>query len=241
MRLVLFADGYVGGEIAAFLINNFPKDLSLVVCVEKNRIYDLAKSKNIQVCDYRSDEKMLDNLICDLGILAWWPKIIKEPLLSLPKNGYINTHPSLLPYNRGKHYNFWSIVEQAPFGVTLHFVDAGVDTGDIIFQTRIDYDWSDTGETLYNKAQASMIELFMKKYHLIRIGRYRKKPQNSAAGSYHHSSEMEKVCQIKLDEKYQARHFLNLIRARTFIGHPSCFFVENDSKYEVMVTIKKVN
>ena len=34
MKLILFADGYVGSEIASFLINNFPKDLLMVVCVE---------------------------------------------------------------------------------------------------------------------------------------------------------------------------------------------------------------
>jgi methionyl-tRNA formyltransferase len=241
MRLVLFADGYVGNEIASFLIKNFPKDLSMVVCIAKNNIYHYAKSKNIKVCDYGEEKTVLNEISCDLGVLAWWPKLIKEPLLSMPKNGYINTHPSLLPYNRGKHYNFWALVEQAPFGVTLHFIDSGIDTGAIIFQTSIDYDWCDTGETLYKKAQAEMIKLFIENYHLIRIGNYKKKPQDIKSGSYHHSSELNEICEIKLDEKYQARHFLNLLRARTFTGYPSCFFTENGSSYEISLTIKKVN
>ena len=176
-----------------------------------------------------------------MGVLAWWPKLIKEPLLSLPKNGYINTHPSLLPYNRGKHYNFWALVEKVPFGVTLHFIDSGIDTGDIIFQKSIPYDWCDAGETLYKKAQAEMINLFIKKYYLIRIKNYKKKCQDLNSGSFHHSSELNKICEIGLNEKYQARHFLNLLRARTFEGHPGCFFFENGNKYEISITIKKLN
>ena len=159
----------------------------------------------------------------------------------MPKNGYINTHPSLLPFNRGKHYNFWALVEQVPFGVSLHFIDSGIDTGDIVFQMPIDYNWCDTGETLYVKAQNAMVRLFMEKYSLIRVGKYNKKPQNLKLGSYHHSSEIDKECEINLDNKYQARHLINVIRARTFEGHPSCFFWENGIKYEIKIKINKAN
>ena len=178
MRIVLFADGFVGNEIASFLIDNYPEDLSLVVCLTKNSIFRYAKEKDIPVCHYDEEKKILNELNCDLGVLAWWPKIIKEPLLSLPNLGFINTHPSLLPYNRGKHYNFWALVEEAPFGVTLHFIDSGIDTGDIIFQMPIDYDWCDTGETLYKKAQAEMVRLFVDNYHLIRVGNYKRSSQD---------------------------------------------------------------
>ena len=182
MRLVLFADGFVGKEIASFLIDKYPEDLYSVVCLTKNDIYRYAKEKNITVLDYSEEKKLLNRLSCDLGVLAWWPKIIKEPLLSLPNLGFINTHPSFLPYNRGKHYNFWALVEEAPFGVTLIFVDSGIDTGDIIFQMPIDYDWCDTGETLYKKAQAKMVRLFIDNYHLIRNGKYKKIPQDLKSG-----------------------------------------------------------
>ncbi len=241
MRVILFADGYVGGEIANYLINHYPRDLVMLVCAEKNSIYQLAQSKGIKVCDYSKEKIFLNELSCDLGILAWWPNLIKEPLLSMPKYGYVNTHPSFLPYNRGKHYNFWAIVEQVPFGVTLHFVDSGIDTGDLIAQASIEYDWCDTGETLYKKAQAEIIKLFIENYHLIRIGEYARKPQDINSGSHHYSSELNDVCEIKLDEKYQARDLLNLLRARTFRGHPGCFFLDGGQRYEISLTIRKVD
>src|SRR5205807_7477144 len=39
----------------------------------------------------------------ELGFLAWWPEIIRDPLLTLPRRGWINFHPSYLPFNRGKY------------------------------------------------------------------------------------------------------------------------------------------
>lgn len=87
----------------------------------------------------------------DLGILAWWPNIISPRLFALPKVGFVNTHPSYLPHNRGRNPNFWSIVEERPFGVSLHFVEQAVDAGRILAQRQIDYGWEDTGETIYKK------------------------------------------------------------------------------------------
>ena len=241
MKLILFADGFVGSKISSHLINNYCQDLSLIVCTSKNEIYEYGNRKKIPVCEYSEIDKLSHEDKFDLGILAWWPKIIKEPLLSLPKQGFINTHPSLLPYNRGKHYNFWTLVEQTPFGVSLHFIDEGIDTGDIIFQKTLLYDWTDTGETLYNRAQNEMIKLFIDSYDRIRIGNYERIPQNNNIGSYHHSSELNNICNIDLNATYPIREILNLLRARTFEGHPGCIFEENGSKYEITLKIKKVN
>ncbi|NLW76869.1 MAG: formyl transferase, partial [Methanomicrobiales archaeon] len=136
MKILLLAHDKVGYNITNYLLNAYPKDLVLVATLQKNEIFSHVEEMGYPVCVFESSEQLAS--LCseevDLGILAWWPNIINKYLLSLPKWGFINTHPSLLPYNRGKHYNFWAIVEEVPFGVTLHRVDLGVDTGDIIVQ-----------------------------------------------------------------------------------------------------------
>jgi methionyl-tRNA formyltransferase len=244
MRLLLFADGDVGRKIANFLFEKFRQDLVLVVTTKENDIYRNAELNGIPVCVYDSEKNIENRILCevDLGLLAWWPKILKSTsLMKLPKRGFVNTHPSLLPYNRGKHYNFWAIVEQAPFGVTLHLVDSLVDNGDIIAQAEITYDWCDTGETLYKKAQVSMLDLFINTYPLLRTNTYILKPQDKNIGSFHRASELEYASKIQLDSIYSARALLNLLRARTFAGYPGCEFEENNSRYEISVTIKKVS
>ena len=242
MKLLLLADGNVGKKIVNFLIENFPQDLALVVTTLENDIYTNVLRNGIPVCVFESEKNILDRLPdgVDLGLLAWWPKLLLSPLLEVSQNGFINTHPSFLPHNRGKHYNFWALVEQCPFGVTLHKVDAGIDTGDIIFQSPIDYDWCDTGETLYKKAQLKMVDLFVKSYPSIRRGGFKSAQQDKGVGSFHQASELEVASQIDLDSSYRARTLLNLIRARTFKGHPGCWFEENGSRYEMSITIKKV-
>jgi methionyl-tRNA formyltransferase len=242
MRVILLADGIVGAQIAQFLMSSYREDLFVVVTTEKNDIYLDATRRNIRAHVYDSDETLAEIVGGDvhLGLLAWWPKIVRKPLLNAPRLGFVNTHPSLLPYNRGKHYNFWALVEQVPFGVTLHKINEGIDTGDIVAQTRIDYDWCDTGETLYKKAQVAMVRLFRETYPLLRTGEYELKPQDIQDGSFHRASELEHASKINLNELYTARDLLNLLRARTFAGHPGCWFEQDGSRYEVSITINKV-
>lgn len=243
MKLILLADSAVGMRITQFLLENYLEDLALIVTTQRNEIYCAAEDAGVPACIFDSAEGVLARLQegMDLGVLAWWPKILKSPLLDAPKNGFVNTHPSLLPYNRGKHYNFWVLVEQARFGVTLHRVDTGVDSGDIVAQTVIDYDWCDNGGTLYFKAQAAMVSLFCQTYPLLRTGSFEATPQDPKMGSFHHSSEINMASKVDLDATYQGRELLNLLRARTFEGHPGCWFEEADSRYEISIRIRKVN
>jgi len=60
--------------------------------------------------------------------------ILQNDVLSLFPYKAINLHISLLPFCRGAHPVFWSIVERQPLGVTIHQLDEGLDTGNILFQ-----------------------------------------------------------------------------------------------------------
>ncbi|MFM1876872.1 MAG: hypothetical protein RL266_2609 [Bacteroidota bacterium] len=62
--------------------------------------------------------------------------ILKQRLLSIPKFGTVNAHTSILPEYRGARSEFWQCFNQDydHVGVTLHFIDKGIDTGSILFQ-----------------------------------------------------------------------------------------------------------
>lgn len=245
MRLLLMYDAQVGSAIVDWLTKHYLSDLGAIVAMSNDSIPVDAQKMEIPSFVYESDEQILKELSSlppfDLGILAWWPKLISPAVISLAKQGFINTHPSLLPHNRGKHYNFWALVEQAPFGVSLHFVEQGIDSGDIVAQMPISYNWEDTGESLYFKARQAMVDLLQSTYPQIRKGRLQRTPQDLSKGSLHYASELDKASAIELDQKYTARGLLNLLRARTFSGYPACRFKEGGITYEVTVNIKKVN
>lgn len=242
MNIVVFASANVGLTIVEFLIGNYKNDILAIVTVSKDDIYQFSISQNVPTYTFNEWGEYSNTnpgIEFDYGILAWWPKIIKKGLIDMAKKGFINTHPSLLPHNRGKNYNFWAIVEQAPFGVTLHKVDEGVDTGPILAQKVIPYTWLDNGQTLYEKAQKAMIELFREVYPDLRTDKLHYIDQDLTLGSYHHSSELHQASKIDLNKKYTARELLNLLRARTFSGYPSCWFEDNGHIYEIYIQIKK--
>ncbi len=236
------ADGIVGFKIAQYLSKQYPGDLFLIVTIKKNNIYKFFKKNGFNVLAFESEEiilKKLNHKEVDLGILAWWPNIIRSPLIDYPKQGFLNTHPSFLPYNRGKHFSFWAIVEQAPFGVSIHCVSNNIDSGDIIAQKEINYNWCDNGESLYYKSQEEMLNLFIKTYPSLHMGCLSKKKQDMSKGSYHLSCEIEEASKINLDDLYTGRDILNKLRARTFSGHPSCWFEDENIVYDVSIEINK--
>lgn len=75
----------------------------------------------------------------DVVCVACFPYRIPESLLALPKFGFLNLHPSLLPKHRGPHPMFWVMRNgETSTGVTIHFMDEGMDTGDIAMQAPLD-------------------------------------------------------------------------------------------------------
>ncbi|SNT63954.1 methionyl-tRNA formyltransferase [Tardiphaga sp. OK246] len=244
MRLLLMADGTVGLSIFEWLASNWAADLALVVTTSKNAIFEASTQHNIPCAVFTSESDLIEyadqeHQQFDLGFLAWWPKLLRRDLLALPIAGFVNTHPSFLPYNRGKHYNFWALVEQVPFGVTLHKVDEGVDTGEIVSQRQIEYGWEDNGASLYSKAQQETVVLVKDCYPDLRTLKLSGFPQPIGSGSYHQASELEQASHINLDRSYTGRELLNLLRARTFRPHPACWFSDGDDVFEVRIEIEK--
>ena len=107
----------------------------------------------------------------DIGLSIFFGFILKKEILAQFPQGVVNLHPAFLPYNRGQYPNVWSIVEGTPAGVTLHFIDDEIDTGDIIARKEVGIEPVDTGETLYRKLEQGSVELFKSTWPLIKAGR----------------------------------------------------------------------
>ncbi len=81
----------------------------------------------------------LKQALPDLGISASFSHVISEDILNIPRKGCVNVHGTPLPKYRGPHTLNWQIINGEPEGgVTLHYIDEGVDTGDIIDQMVFD-------------------------------------------------------------------------------------------------------
>lgn len=244
MKAVLFADGIIGLELATWVMETYREDVSLVVTTAPNALTERCESQGFPVMSAYEWESIIINpeMVAkfDVGFLLWWPSIISVATLRSARHGFYNTHPSLLPHGRGKHPNFWAIVEQSRFGVSIHRVGSGIDDGEIVAQKTIAYSWEDTGGSLYKRAAEEIISLFKITYPAIRSNSDLSCPQQLSAGSFHYARELPQKSRIDLDARYEARELLNILRARTFPGFPGAWFEDNGEKYEVNINIRRV-
>ena len=122
--------------------------------------------------------------------------IIRKEILDLLPNRAINLHISYLPWNRGADPNLWSFIEGTPKGVTIHYIDEGIDTGDILVQRKVELDeGNDTLATSYEKLQLAIQKLFIENWNDIVNGCCSRSPQVGPATQH-------KLKDKKLVEKY---------------------------------------
>ena len=142
---------------------------SQIVCVISNKeaAYGLERARKYQIPAYfinpkeeGYDEKLLTLLKdeqVDLVVLAGYLKILNQALIEAYRGHIINIHPSLLPKFGGKGFYGIHVHEaviaagEKESGATVHYVDAGVDTGKVILQRKLEIMPEDTPESLQKR------------------------------------------------------------------------------------------
>jgi methionyl-tRNA formyltransferase len=234
MRIFLFANNWVAWKVVAWLREQGVEIVGLAVHPPDKRKYgdeiiDSAGVDSSVIFDgaqLRDPETMkaIKELRADLGLSLLFDYILRPTLLEVFPAGVINLHPSYLPYNRGQYPNVWSIVEGTPSGVTLHYLDEGIDTGDIIAQKKVPVEPVDSGETLYRKLERASVDLFKETWSLIESNHAPRIKQSAHGGSVHRARDVDKIDSIDLEATYTGRTLIDMIRARTFTPYPGTFF-----------------
>jgi methionyl-tRNA formyltransferase len=139
------------------------------------------------VNDFNNDRCMqsLTNLEPDL-IVFTGGGLIRKSILRIPRLGVINCHSGLLPRYRGMDTLEWALLEsqtQLPeVGLTLHFMDRGVDTGPILRQHSEQLRLGDTLTGVRERLEPEMVRLMSQGVHDLAKGTLRAEPQDPAAG-----------------------------------------------------------
>ncbi len=247
MRILFLGNNWVGWQVARWLQEQRENIVGVVVHPPhkhkyRQEIIDSAGVKADAVFDgARLQEpevlSAIERLAPDIAVSVFFGYILRPAFLSLPPAGCINLHPALLPYNRGAHPNVWSIIEGTPAGVTLHYIDAGVDTGDIIAQREIEVEPIDTAETLYRRLERACIDVFTEAWPSIRAGKAPRAKQPSCAGSCHRARDVERIDEIDPEASYKAKDLIDLLRARTFPPHAGAYFRSEGRKVYVRLQL----
>src|ERR1700733_14616784 len=141
------------------------------------------------------DDAFLDRDSADFLVSHGYRHIIKQKVLDRFPRRAVNLHISYLPWNRGADPNLWSFIENTPKGVTIHYLDAGIDTGDIIAQKKVEFAPDDTLRTSYERLQREIADLFVEHSTEILAGPCDRLKQ-SGAGSFHRIADREKVAHL---------------------------------------------
>ena len=115
----------------------------------------------------------------DLIVVFYMSQLLRKNIFSIPRCGAINLHPSLLPKYRGPNPWFWKYYNHdLQSGVTVHYIDEGEDSGDIIYQESFDISLGMTFRQLYNKAIEDVgIKLLIRTLDNIAAGNAPRYPQ----------------------------------------------------------------
>jgi len=193
--------------------------LNIINKNEKN-LRQMAKDNQIpyiEIIDINSmiSSKHIKKYNPDLIIVCIFGQILKKKILEIPRLGTINMHPSLLPEYKGPDPYFWVMKNvEKETGVTIHYIDEGVDTGDIILQER--YIISEGLDMVEMKQALSIIgsNLLVEAVKKIFEGKNIGKKQNKNGSKFPSPNKSDFVVDCGKDVKY----IYNFIKSIKSIG-----------------------
>ena len=146
-----------------------------------------------------SDESLsvLRSLEADLFISITGNQIFKKPLLEIPRLGTLNLHTALLPKYRGLMPSFWVLKnKEKQTGVSVFFVDEGIDSGPILVQKKINIEHISQWELIRTTKVLGM-EAIIEGIELIQSGDYELIPNKENESTYYSFPTRQDVIEFK--------------------------------------------
>jgi methionyl-tRNA formyltransferase len=160
-------------------------------------------------------------------IVVGWYWIFKESLLAKVPKGVVGIHASLLPKYRGGSPLVWPIIKgDKESGLSLFYLDKGMDTGDVIAQKRFSIMDDDTIAEVLEKAESLTVELLEQNYPLLLEGTASRIQQNHDEATYFPQRKPEDG---RIDWNATNVEIHNAIRAQTH-PYPGAFCYTEDNK-----------
>lgn len=173
----------------------------------------LFEEKNIN--DNQFVDEVRNELKPDLIISVNFDQIFKKEIINIPEKGCINIHASLLPKYRGRAPLNWAILKgEKETGVTVHYINEGIDTGQIILQEIIDIKKTDYIDDILEKVKGKYPEMINKAVELIENDKVEPVEQKKENGSYYGKRTSADGL---IDWSQSVTNIYNLIRA---VSHP---------------------
>ncbi len=218
MRIVIVGQGPFGEKVLQALIQKREKVIGAFAPPDKRGegMKALAEKTGIffSCPSLMKDPQVYDDyakLKPELAVLAFVTDIIPEKLLAVPSLGTICYHPSLLPRHRGASAINWAIIQgDTRTGLTVFWVDKGIDTGPVLLQKAVEIGPDETTGSLYfNKLFAMGIDAMAEAVELIKEGKAPRIPQDGSKATYEPPCD-DRVASVNFEKPI--KDVYNLIR-----------------------------
>ena len=154
--------------------------------------------------------KTIENLSPDVIIVVAYGKILPKNIIEFPKYGCINVHGSLLPKYRGAAPIQWSIINGDKItGITTMFMNEGLDTGDILLQSKVYINENETSEDLKKRLSLVGADLLIKTIEKLEDGTIERIKQNDDEATL--SPPLDKITG-DIDWSMSSQEIHNLVR-----------------------------
>jgi len=160
-------------------------------------IFDILLEYECQVFEQQGpiNVAFLEMNSIDFVVSYRYRHIVNRSIIEYLNGRIINLHISMLPWNRGADPNLWSFLDDTPKGVTIHYIEEGLDTGEILVQKEISYDVNETLLATYDRLSAEIEDLFRLHWPDIVTGSLKPFPQ-IGHGSYHRTVDKERFLHL---------------------------------------------
>lgn len=223
MNLIVFGEDSFTSIVLESLITKGHNILGVFCPFYENKIHARLETtcnnynisfKRINKINSDSFIQELSELKIDLIVICHFQKLISSKIFNLPSLGCINLHPSLLPYYRGMSPQHYPIIKgESETGITVHFVDDGIDTGDIILQKKIEINNDDYVSDLQKKMKIIYSTIVVEAIDKIETNKKEYIIQKHLEGSYFGKL---KISDCIISKNFTCQQAYNLIRAVSF-------------------------
>lgn len=253
-RVVFIGGKNVGCGCLEYLINSALNTEIVAIFVNynsdilENRWYksatEIAFKNNIPVyapkrINSKRSIEIVRNYNPDFIVVIYYDQILNDEIIKIPKHGCINLHMALAEEYRGCFPTTWAIINnELKTGITIHYIDTGVDTGDIISQVTFPITNDMTGKSLYDKCTNESILLFKDTWPDIVKGTNNRRKQITTD----HTKYYKRVFPShEINFNLNGIDIYNKIRALIFDPFPKPYFYIGKKKYIIMAESEKDN
>lgn len=189
------------------------KLLSAIIKSRESKFYSFKNLLNIEKIPFNKEANVNNKIFLkqvmkikpDLIVSVFFNQILSSKLIKLSKKGVINIHPAYLPDYKGVSPVFWALVNGERFGgVSVHYINEGIDTGSIIVRKKISIEKNDSEHSLYLRSAKTGSGLLIKAINDIKRGRAKK--INNLGGRYYSLPAKKTIDKFKK----RGRYFFNL-------------------------------